>query len=45
MFVKSVENHLNKKYSIQYPSIGGEYKNMYNLPSDRKWLIETKEAI
>ena len=26
------------------PSIGGEYKNMYNLPSDRKWLIETKEG-
>ncbi len=24
------------------PSIGCEYKNMYNLPSDRKWLIETK---
>ena len=26
------------------PSIGGEYKNMYDLPSDRKWLIETKEG-
>ena len=26
------------------PSMGGEYKNMYNLPSDRKWLIETKEG-
>ena len=25
------------------PSVGGEYKNMYDLPSDRKWLIETKE--
>ena len=26
------------------PSVGGEYKNMYDLPSDRKWLIETKEG-
>ena len=26
------------------PSMGGEYKNMYDLPSDRKWLIETKEG-
>ena len=26
------------------PAVGGEYKNMYDLPSDRKWLIETKEG-
>ena len=26
------------------PSVGGRYKNMYDLPSDRKWLIETKEG-
>ena len=26
------------------PSVGGKYKNMYDLPSDRKWLIETKEG-
>ena len=26
------------------PAIGCEYKNMYDLPSDRKWLIETKEG-
>ena len=26
------------------PSMGGEYKNMYDLPSDRKWLIEPKEG-
>ena len=26
------------------PSVGGEYKNMYNLHSERKWLIETKEG-
>ena len=26
------------------PSVGGKYKNMYDLPSDRKWLLETKEG-
>ena len=26
------------------PAVGGKYKNMYDLPSDRKWLIETKEG-
>ena len=26
------------------PSLGGEYMNMYGLPSDRKYLIETKEG-
>ena len=25
------------------PSVGGEYMNMYGLPSDRKYLIETEE--
>jgi len=26
------------------PSVGGEYMNMYGLPSDRKYLIETEEG-
>ena len=26
------------------PSVGGEFVNMYGLPSDRKHLIETKEG-
>ena len=26
------------------PSLGGEYMNMYGLPSDRQYLIETKEG-
>jgi hypothetical protein len=26
------------------PSVGGEYTNMYGLPSDRQYLIETKEG-
>ena len=26
------------------PSVGGEYMNMYGLPSDRQYLIETKEG-
>ena len=26
------------------PSVGGEYVNMYGLPSDRKYLIETEEG-
>ena len=26
------------------PSIGGEFVNMYGLPSDRKYLIETEEG-
>ena len=26
------------------PSVGGEYINMYGLPSDRQYLIETKEG-
>ena len=26
------------------PSLGGEYMNMYGLPSDRKYLIESKEG-
>jgi len=26
------------------PSIGGEFVNMYGLPSDRQYLIETKEG-
>ena len=38
-------NHLNRYFSIQSPSLGGEYMNMYGLPSDRKYLIETKEVI
>ena len=26
------------------PSVGGEFVNMYGLPSDRQYLIETKEG-
>ena len=26
------------------PSVGGEYVNMYGLPSNRQYLIETKEG-
>jgi len=26
------------------PSVGGEYMNMYGLPSDRQYLIETAEG-
>ena len=26
------------------PAVGCKYINMYELPSDRKWLIETKEG-
>ena len=26
------------------PAIGGQYINMYNNPSDRKWLIESQEG-
>ena len=26
------------------PSVGGEFVNMYGLPSDRKYLIETEEG-
>jgi len=26
------------------PSVGGEFINMYGLPSDRKYLIETQEG-
>ena len=29
---------------IRQNRVGGEYKNMYGLPSDRKYLIETKEG-
>jgi len=26
------------------PAIGGQYINMYKLPSNRKWLIESQEG-
>ena len=26
------------------PALGGQYINMYNNPSDRKWLIESQEG-
>ena len=43
-YVSEYDGFPKKGIISSKPSIGGEFVNMYGLPSDRKYLIETQEG-